>query len=132
MKKILLLIVLFISITSLDAGEYQHRVKDSKGHGVYEKIDALDQRKIVRKKKLTKEKLIKKARQELQRLVKNKKVSKTFLEVKDEKIQRTRYRLLNDWVVIYHNPKIKKTKYQNLHIFIGEFGDIKGANYSGK
>ena len=37
----------------------------------------------------------------------------------------------DDWVVSFNNLKIKKKRKQNLYIFVGIYGDIKGANYTG-
>ena len=139
MKKILLTIITLalLNISSLYAEE--HKNCDDKqtdghkhSHGIYQKIDELDKRKTVRKKSLDKEHLVSIAKEKLQSLIADKKISKTYLDAYDPVITRTKYKFVNDWMVVFHNPKIKKKKYQNLYIFVDAYGEVKGVNYSGR
>ena len=139
MKKILLitLTLLLLNVSQLSATEHEscddNQTDGHKhSHGIHKKIDDLDKRKTVRKKSLDKEHLLVIAKEKLEMLVLNKKISKTWLDAYDPIITRTKYKFVNDWMVVFHNPKIKKKKYKNLYIFVDAYGDIKGVNYSGK
>jgi len=69
---------------------------------------------------------------EVKRLVKEKKVPKSWKSTSVSKIGKTHYGDTNDWVVVFNNPKIKKKSKQNLYIFVNIHGKITGANYTGK
>ncbi len=69
---------------------------------------------------------------EVKRLALNKKIPKSWKYMPVAKMGKTHYGDTNDWVVVFNNPKIKKTKKQNLYIFINIHGKIRGANYTGK
>lgn len=129
MKNILIIIstLLLINVSLLSAiDEHKH------SHGIYEKIDSLDKRKTVHKKSLDKEHLLAIAKEKLEQLVIQKKISKTWLDAYEPVITRTKYKFVNDWMVIFHNAKIKSKKHKNLYIFVGAYGDIQGVNYTGR
>jgi len=139
MKKILLitLTLLLLNVSQLSATEHDscdnNQTDGHKhSHGIHKKIDDLDKRKIVRKKSLDKEHLLAIAQDKLITLVAQKKISKSWLNAYAPVITRTKYKFVNDYMVIFHNPKIKKEKYKNLYIFVNAYGDIQGVNYSGR
>ena len=139
MKKILLITstLLLLNISQLSASEHEscddnHTDAHKHSHGIHKKIDDLDKRKTVRKKSLEKEQLVSIAKEKLESLVINKKISKTWLDAYDPVITRTKYKFVNDYMVIFHNPKIKSKKHKNLYIFVNAYGDVKGVNYSGR
>jgi len=139
MKKILLITttLLLLSTSQLGAAEHEscddnHTDGHKHSHGIHKKIDDLDKRKTVYKKSLDKDKLIQIAKAKLESLVINKKISKTWLDAYDPVITRTKYKFVNDYMVIFHNPKIKSKTHRNLYIFVDAYGDIKGANYTGR
>jgi len=134
--KTLLLFLITISLM-LNASEHEscddnHTEGHKHSHGIYKKIDDLDKRKTVRKKPLAEEELVRIAKHKLQTLVEEKKISKTWRQAYEPVITRTKYKFVNDYMIVFHNPKIKKKKYRNLYIFVNAYGDVKGANYSGK
>ena len=137
-KKFLIIATLsLLNISQLSAAEHEscddnHTDEHRHSHGIYKKIDELDKRKTVRKKYLDKEHLVKIAKEKLQQLVKGKKISKSWLDAYNPVITRTKYKFVNDYMVVFHNPKIQKKRYKNLYIFVDAYGDVKGANYSGR
>ena len=79
--------------------------------------------------KLNKTSIIKIAKTEIKRLIMTKKISKSWKSVPVSKINKFN---MDDWVVTFNNLKIKKKSKQNLYIFVGIYGKIKGVNYSGR
>ena len=71
------------------------------------------------------------AKDEVQRLASEKKIAKSWKSVPILKIGRTHYGDNDDWIVVFNNPKIKKTSRKNLYIFVSKQGQIRGANYTG-
>jgi len=127
---IMLSIFSVLNISPLSAFEHTHKHKHS--YGIYKTIDELDKRKIVRKKSLDKQQLVVIAKEKVKMLVKDKKISQSWLNISSPEISKTKYTRINDYKVVFHNSKIKKKKYQNLYIFVNKFGEVQGANYSGK
>ena len=68
---------------------------------------------------------------EVQRLVAEKKILKSWKSAVVSKMGRTHYGDNDDWIVAFNNLKIKRKKYQNLYIFVSKRGEIRGANYTG-
>ncbi|MDQ7045508.1 MAG: DUF6488 family protein [Sulfurimonas sp.] len=72
------------------------------------------------------------AKQEVERLANTKKIAASWKNAEIAKLGKAQNSFTNDWVIVFHNPKIKKTRKQNLYIFVGSYGDVAGANYTGK
>ena len=72
------------------------------------------------------------AKNEVQRLVTEKKIAKSWKSIPIAKIGKTHQSYQDDWIVVFENPKIKKKSRQTLYIFISKVGNITGANYTGK
>ena len=71
------------------------------------------------------------AKEEVQRLASEKKISKSWKSTPILKIGRTHYGDNDDWIVVFNNPKIKKKSRKKLYIFVSKQGKIRGANYTG-
>ena len=71
------------------------------------------------------------AKDEVQRLATEKKISKSWKSAPILKIGRTHYGDSDDWIVVFNNPKIKKKSRKKLYIFVSKQGKIRGANYTG-
>ena len=71
------------------------------------------------------------AKEEVQRLATEKKISKSWKSAPILKIGRTHYGDSDDWIVVFNNPKIKKKSRKKLYIFVSKQGKIRGANYTG-
>ena len=139
MKKLLIVVVVvfFSYISSLNASvredEAHHNTHGHKhSYGIYKQIDDLKTRKVVEKKVLKKERILEIAKAKLAQLIKDKKISKSYKSVKKPVMADTKVRFVHDYMVVFHNPKIKKKKYQTLYIFVDEYGEVKGVNYTGK
>jgi len=78
--------------------------------------------------KLNKTSIIKIAKAEVKRLTMKKKLSKSWRFTPISKINKSNS---NDWIVVFNNLKIKTKSKQNLYVFIGIYGKIKGTNYIG-
>jgi len=131
MKKNIFIIALVLAVSAFSVEASEHEAHKH-SHGIYEKIDNLEKRKTVIKKSLDKKQLLEIAKQKVHSLVVEKKISKSWLDVSEPVITRTKYKFVNDYMVVFHNPKIKKKKYKNLYIFVNSYGDVQGANYSGR
>jgi len=79
-------------------------------------------------KKLNKTSIAKIAKAEVRRLTMEKKIPKSWKSIAISKIYKSNN---DDWVAIFNNLKIKKQSKQNLYIFVGIYGQIKGVNYKG-
>ena len=105
---------------------HDHAQKENKheGHGHSHRYDHL-------KNEVSKETVEKAAVQEVQKLVAEKKIPKSWKHVPISKIGKTHYGDTNDWVVGFDNMKIKNKARQTLYIFVSVRGEIRGANYTG-
>ena len=83
------------------------------------------------KNEVSKETIKKTAMQEVQTLVAEKKIPKSWQHVPISKIGKTHYGDTDDWVVGFDNVKIKNKKRRTLYIFVSVRGEIRGANYTG-
>lgn len=72
------------------------------------------------------------AEAEVQRLVLEKKIAKSWASIPIAKIGRTHQSNIDDWIVAFENPKMKKKSKRTLYIFVSKVGNITGANYTGK
>ncbi len=72
------------------------------------------------------------AKDEVKRLVLEKKIAKSWKSIPVTKIGKTHQSYIDDWIVVFENPKIKKKSRRTLYIFISKLGNVKGANYTGK
>ncbi len=113
MKTIIIFLVLTFSALNASHGQnYYH----------YGDIDS----------KLNKRAILEIAKQEIRKLVLERKIPKSWKSVSPTKIEKNHHTNSNNWVAIFKNTHIKKVKKQTLHIFIDPYGEIKGANYSGQ
>jgi len=72
------------------------------------------------------------AKDEVKRLVIEKKIAKSWKSISVAKIGKNHQSYIDDWIVVFENPKIKKKSRRTLYIFISKIGNVKGANYTGK
>ena len=72
------------------------------------------------------------AKQEVKRLALAKKIDKSWLFSPISKMKRTKYNYNNEWVVSFKNPEIKDPSKQTLYVFVTVYGQLTGANYTGK
>ena len=79
--------------------------------------------------KLNKTAITKIAKAEVKRLTMKKKIPKSWKSVAVSKIEKSNS---DDWKIIFENLKIKDKTKQNLYVFVGIYGKIKGINYTGR
>ena len=118
-KKVVVLVAL--SCTILYAGDtdsHSSHNHDSHEHGYNTGLKSKSIQKI--------------AKDEVKRLVLEKKIAKSWKSMPITKIGRTHDSYIDDWVVVFENPKIKKKSRRTLYIFISKIGNVKGVNYTGK
>ncbi|MEN8147464.1 MAG: DUF6488 family protein [Campylobacterota bacterium] len=72
------------------------------------------------------------AKQEVERLTWVKKIDKSWASMPISKMERTQYNYNNEWVVSFENAAIKDKTKQTLYIFVNVYGNLTGANYTGK
>lgn len=115
MKKLIntVIITLALTLTTLYASNGQNYYR-------YGDIDT----------KLNKRAILEIAKQELRRLVLEKKIPKSWKSKQDFKIEKNHSSSSNSWIVSFNNKKIKKVKKQTINILVDIHGNIKGAAYS--
>ncbi len=79
-------------------------------------------------KQLNKTSITKIAKAEVKRLTMKKKIPKSWKSMPVSQIHKSN---TDDWIVTFNNVKIKNKSKQNLYIFVGIYGKIKGVNYIG-
>ncbi|MEN8303209.1 MAG: DUF6488 family protein [Campylobacterota bacterium] len=79
--------------------------------------------------KLNKSAIMKIAKVEIKRLTMEKKIPKSWRSVAVSKISKSNS---DDWRVIFENLKIKDKSKQNIYVFVGVYGKVKGVNYTGR
>lgn len=118
----ILIIALTFSLTTLYAvNENSH---DHKNH------DSCNEHKTI-KNEIAKEQIIEIAKEEVLRLILDRRIHRTWRDAKVSKIGKTHYGDTDDWKVGFLNPRIKNKKRQTLYVFVSVRGDIRGANYTG-
>ena len=122
MKKLIkaTVVTLTLSFTTLFAGgNHSH---GSHGHSHSAPI----------KEEVSKTSIKEMAKQEVKRLTLEKKIDNSWLFIPISKMKKTQYNYNNEWVVSFENLAIKDKTKQTLYIFISVYGDLTGANYTGK
>jgi len=115
-------IALALSFTTLYAGGSHSHSHGAHGHS----HDAPTQKEI---SKTSIKKIVK---QEVARLTLAKKIDHSWLFIPISKMKKTQYNYNNEWVVSFENSKIQDKSKQTLYIFVSVYGNITGANYTGK
>ena len=72
------------------------------------------------------------AKQQLARLIRNKKINKSWSNMSISNMKKKQFNRNTEWVVSFENMEIKDNTKQTLYIFISLYGEVTGANYSGK
>jgi len=116
-------VTITLSFTALYAGSGHSHSHDGHSHG--HEHSALE-------KKLDNKAIKKIAKQEVKRLVLEKKIHKSWKSVPITKLGKAQHGYSNDWIIVFENKKIKKKRKQTLYIFVDVYGDVAGANYTGK
>lgn len=120
-------VTLILSFTSIYAeSTHEHSKKEHKqeSHGHSHHVNPF-------KNEVSKENIEKAAMQEVQSLVVEKKIHKSWKHVPISKIGKTHYGDTDDWVVGFENVKIKNKERRTLYIFVSVSGEIRGTNYTG-
>lgn len=71
------------------------------------------------------------ARQEIRALILSDKIDKSWAEQKVVSVEKKKFDNIYEWVFKYENKGVKDTEKQTLYVFVNEFGEPNGANYSG-
>ena len=114
-------VALALSFTTLYAsGSHSHDGGHGHSHGapVKEEVSKTSIKKI--------------AKQEVKRLALVKKIDNSWSSIPISKMKKTQYNYNNEWVVSFENSAIKDKTKQTLYIFVNVYGNLTGANYTGK
>ena len=125
MKKLIKIVLLIVAVTFTTV-----YAEDNKSHMHGDNCMHEQYSKLV--KKLTSAEAQEIAKQEVKKLVSQKKIPRSWKSKPVTKIGKDGHRFSNDWVVVFENKKIKKKDKQILYIFVDPKGAIRGANYTGK
>ncbi|MGE4396136.1 MAG: DUF6488 family protein [Sulfurimonas sp.] len=82
--------------------------------------------------KVSEKKVKQTAKRELQGLIKRAKIDKSWSSIEAQSMEKKSFDGKMEWVVVFMNKSVKDVKKQKLHIFVTEYGEVTGANYSGK
>ncbi|RLA70050.1 MAG: hypothetical protein DRG09_04265 [Epsilonproteobacteria bacterium] len=131
------IVTLALGLTTIVAGSgHSHDENSHKGHDHSQKENTHEGHGHAHhvnpyKNEVSKKTIEKSAKQEVQTLVAQKKIPKSWKHVPISKIGKTHYGDTDDWVVGFDNLKIKNKERQTLYIFVSVGGEIRGANYTG-
>lgn len=82
--------------------------------------------------KVSEEKVKQIAKRELQGLIKRSKIDKSWSSIEAQSTEKKSFGGKMEWVAVFMNESIKDIKKQKLYVFVSEYGEVTGANYSGK
>lgn len=119
-----ILVAITLALSSSYAGSGHSHSHEAHGHSHHEH-SSLD-------KQLASKEIQKIAEQKVQSLVLENKIPKTWKDIPISKVGKDSNGYSSDWVVMFKNEKVKKKSKQTLYIFVGLYGDVTGANYTGK
>ncbi len=74
----------------------------------------------------------KEAAKEVRKLLKRDKIEGSWINASLLNVQKKKFKNKMEWVISYKNKNVKDVKKQTLYIFVNLYGEITGANYSGK
>lgn len=80
--------------------------------------------------KLNKRAILEITKQELRRLVLEKKIPRSWKSVPATKVEKSNYKSSDGWIVSFENKKIKKLTRQTINVLVDINGNIKGSAYS--
>ena len=60
------------------------------------------------------------------------KLEKSWINVTVDSVREQTYKSMPEWVFTFKNPKESNSKHQSLYIFINEYGEMTGANFTGQ
>jgi hypothetical protein len=83
-------------------------------------------------KEVSKVDVQKTAKKQLARLIKNNKIDDSWSNTAIKNIQKKKFKHSEEWVVTFNNKQIKDKSKQTLYIFVTKYGEVTGANYTGK
>jgi hypothetical protein len=72
------------------------------------------------------------ALKEMRRYVINGKLDKSWEGAPVNSAKQQVYKSIPEWVVTFKNPKESKPEQQNLYVFVSQYGEIMGANFTGE
>ena len=84
------------------------------------------------KKEVTQSYAEKEATEEVKKLLQYKKIDASWIDTPILNVEKKKFKNKMEWVISYKNKNIKDVNKQTLYIFVNLYGEIKGANYSGK
>lgn len=82
--------------------------------------------------KVSEEKVKQIAKRELQGLIKRSKIDKSWSSIEAQSTEKKSFGGKMEWVAVFMNESVKDIKKQKLYVFVSEYGEVTGANYSGK
>jgi ERCC4-related helicase len=72
------------------------------------------------------------AKRQLKRLIRTKKIPKSWAKTKISTIEKKKFNNKLEWVVKFINRDIEDSNKQTLYIFVNKRGYVKASNYSGR
>lgn len=65
-------------------------------------------------------------------LIKKGTITNTWQNIDASKVEKKLFAKNEEWVVNFNNPQIENKSKQTLYVFVDLYGEVTGANYSGK
>lgn len=82
--------------------------------------------------KVTKAVAKKEAAKKLKKLIKAKKIENSWLKASNIDAKKKKFGKDLEWIFTFKNDKVKNTKKQVIYVFVNLYGEVTGANYTGK
>lgn len=60
------------------------------------------------------------------------KLDKSWTNVKVDNMKQQTYQSMPEWIFTFKNPKEPNPKQQNFYIFVNQYGQMTGANFTGE
>ncbi len=84
------------------------------------------------KKEVTKAAANKEATKKINKLIKANKIEKSWTKASLINVKKKKFGHDMEWVFSFKNDKVKNTKKQVIYVFVDLYGEVTGANYTGK
>lgn len=84
------------------------------------------------KKEVSKSDIQKIANMQLMILVEKEKIDKSWSDTPILNLEKKKFHHNMEWVASYRNKEVKDKEKQTLYIFVSLYGDVTGANHTGK
>lgn len=110
-------VVLALNLTTLYAGSGHSHGEHGHSHGQSEVKEAQAKQIAIK---------------QLSSYVANRKLDKSWKHIPVKNLEQKMFHGIPEWVFTFNNPNEVKAEQKNLYIFVNQYGEVTGANFTGK